>query len=237
MALRSLACVVLLSATAAATADVTFFTDPVVFETAASAAGLSPAGFEDFEEARLDPGELGPITDPLDQFTDDEFFLPGEIVPGLQIQSNVGGEDDSEPNPRGYYGLAVANEAYDAPSRWVVTNNFFQSHDLIFPATDRPLHGVAFALLSIPDTSVVRLHVFDLQNVLIGESFLTVTSGTFAGVVSAAPIGRINLWSMTNRAEGADNIELWTAPGTLAIPADQAGVFGGGTRQGRLATP
>ena len=85
------------------------------FERAVGERGLAVDSAEDFEDARPGRGFLGlrtgaptgPIDDPLDTNTSNDFFQPGQIPAALAFQSNRDNTGTTGPDPVGSRGLAI----------------------------------------------------------------------------------------------------------------------------------
>jgi hypothetical protein len=196
-----------------ANAAVTFFSSRDAFRSAASSRGKVLKGTEDFEEGRIGVGAILGMNDPLDRTTNNAIFQPGEIEDNVRFQSNIGGANDAQPAPHGTNGLAVANNVLGYPSKWIVSNYFVDSHDIIFYVPSDNHTAVGGNLISVAGAGPVRIRVYDKQNQLQGEGTIQAAPpGSFAGVLSDSTIGRINLFSTTNQAEGLDNVEMWAVP-------------------------
>jgi hypothetical protein len=213
--LSASAVVFAIPALASAGNGVFFFNDRNAFEAAAAGAGKFMKGIEDFEESSLPAGQIVGVDDPLDATTDNDWFNPGDIEFNLRIQSNTGGANSSVLSPHGASGLALQSAGFaGAVSDNVVANFFVDALDLIFLTQDKTAVGFNTILFAGASTSI-RIDVYNTGNALIGS---TVVAGNAAGTdflgaqASAGQfIGRINIFDLAGGAEGADNIEMWTA--------------------------
>jgi len=209
------AAIVALPTFASAGNGVTFFSDQGSFQAAAEGAGKFMKGVEDFEESTLVPGNIVPMDDPLDTFTDNDWFNPGDIEFNLRLQANTGGANSSELSPHGASGLALQSAGFaGAVSDNVVANFFVDALDLIFLTQDKTAVGFN-TILFAGASSTIRIDVYNTGNAIIGS---TVVSGDAAGTgffgalaSSGQFIGRINIFDLGGGAEGADNIEMWSA--------------------------
>ncbi len=195
--------------------------DPAEFTAYVTAQGLTQTAFEDFEEAVM-PGESTGFDGPLDEFTDNGIFSPGDIPAGLTIQPNEWGDAAWSPYA-GWDGLsqvrAVAPPWNGATSQVVTQDDDSHSLDLIFaPALN--VTAVGFDTVTFDtDRPDVQIMVFDTANNLLRTYSSTPGSaeGEFFGVWSHQPIGRINLWAPDGVGSpydlaGADNIQMWSTP-------------------------
>ncbi len=202
---------------------VLFFTSQTSFRDAMGRAGKILKGIEDFEEARIGQGAVAAMNDPLNSQTNNAYFQPGEILGNLQFQSNLGGANSAQPNPRGTNGLAVFGAGFQGSmSKGVVANFFVDSLDLIILSNDKT--GIGFNLVTFfAPGGTVKIDVYDINNVFLGTTNANADpAGTnFLGIqaVGGALIGRVNIFDPRtgNGAEGFDNIEAWIVPepGTL----------------------
>lgn len=194
------------SAPLSISATLTFYTSAATFD--AAAPGLP---VEDFE-AGVGDGVSCP--DPLDQFSNIGCFALGSIEPGLQIASN--------PAAHPFDGLALFGPAFGLPSKRIVANYFVETLNVIFSP------GVPAAGMDVncylPCVQTFNITVFDTSDVLIGST--TAATGTFWGVTSDTPIGRINLSSQVGDAEAADNIRFGGAPSPCGAFSSVVGNWG-----------
>jgi hypothetical protein len=183
-------------------------------------------GMEDFEEGRIQPGQILAMDDPLNAATNNAFFQPGEIEENLQVQSNTLGGAATVPSPAGVGGMAfVGSGVQGSTSKTVVANTFVNSLDLMF--RDENKTAVGFNVIDFnPGTAGCKIDVYNTANVFLG-TFNSPGNGAgtnFVGVVATGGqrIGRINIFDVQSApgigAEGADNIEMWVVPepGTMA---------------------
>lgn len=154
---------------------------------------------EDFEEARIGPGAVAAMNGNLDKFTNNAFFMPGEIIDGLRLR---------ETPPRGVNGLAITGANFGAPgaTKSVFANFFVDTLNLTYYNNDTMATGMD--LRSLFAASTLDIRIFGIGDVLLGTtSSLASTLGTFWGVRSTTDIiTRINLSSRTGQAEGVDNV-------------------------------
>ena len=73
-------------------------------------------GIEDFEESILDPNDIDHFDDPLESGVPNGPFLNGLTgLPNLRVQSNLGGGDPSDENPRGFIGFRLRPRVSSIP--------------------------------------------------------------------------------------------------------------------------
>ena len=204
-----------------------WFTDQAAFEMFNAGEGKVLKGIEDFEESILDPKDIDHFDDPLESGVPNGPFLNGLTgLPNLRVQSNLGGGNPSDEDPRGFIGLgAVSDGAFGAVSDVVFATFLVDSLDLIF--TDDK-SGVGFNTITLEgDGPSVEVRVYSTTNVLLGVMTTPADpAGTnFIGVSSPDPIGRINIFDPGNGAEGGDNIQAWEAgPPPTGCPGGRTGI-------------
>ena len=158
---------------------------------------------EDFEEATILDGTIAGFDGPLDETTDNTYFNPGDILPGIRFQDNPG------PDPNGLFLLGAGYMGN--PSKNVGANTFLDSFDIIFPNDD--VFAVGMDLVSYFDADVLTITIYGAGGALLDTTTALATNdGTFWGVSSDQVITRINLYSPTDQAEGVDNICFGALP-------------------------
>lgn len=156
---------------------------------------------EDFEEGII--GGIIGFPAPLDETTNNGVFAPGDIVPGLSISDDpINDSDGMGGSASGLVGIPAA--AFGNATQVVVSNTFVDSTNLNFTT---PQIFVAMDVVSFTAESEVEVTFFDeMDNVIDILSGTVNPAGAFLGVQSDIPISRINVFSLGNGAEGADNI-------------------------------
>ena len=205
-----------------ARAGVIFFPDAGVF--AAAMAGATSLGFENFEGSTLAPVSIVGFSDPLTQGVPNGPYPAGLTAP-LTVQSNLLAGLAVTASPRGADGLtAVSSGFFGAVSDVVLANTFVDSLDLIFATPDQ-VSGVGFNTLSFAFAGGLVVQVYNTSNTLLGSAFTSGDPGgtNFLGIQATGGdlIGRINIFSPDNRAEGADNVQIFgpaaPEPASLAL--------------------
>ena len=216
--------------TAPAQGGLLWFTNQVEFQAFNAGLGNVLKGIEDYEESILDLNSTDFFDDPLQSGVPnlpDGFPFPVGMtgLPNLIVQSNLGGGNPSDENPRGPNALLAvsAGKIGGAVSDLVVALQAVDSLDLIF--TDEK-SGVGFNTLTFVGGPSVEVRVYSTTNVFLGMMTTPANpSGVnFIGVWSSDPIGRINIFDPTNEGrnglEGGDNIQAWAAD---SCPSDLDG--------------
>jgi len=159
---------------------------------------------EDFEEATVPDSTVVPIGAPLDVTTDNAYFDPGDILPGIIFQDN--------PGPSPIDGLYVIGAGYMGnPSKNIGANYFVESFDIIFPNDD--VFAVGMDLTSYTTSDVLTITIYGAGGALLDTTTaLSTNAGSFWGVSSDQVITLINLYSPTDQAEGVDNICFGAPP-------------------------
>ena len=155
-------------------------------------------------------------------------------LPNLRVQSNLGGGNPTDENPRGVGGLfALSAPAFGVVSDSVITNIPIDSLDLIF--TDEK-SAVGFNTITIFGGPSVEVRVYSTTNVFLGAMTSPVDpAGTnFIGVWSQNPIGRINIFGPDGGYEGADNIQAWGPRGGLIWFTNQAALEAFNPAEGKV---
>lgn len=163
-------------------------------------AGVLP--IETFEEGNVAAGAVKPCPGLLQSTTINDCFVAGDILPGVTFQS-------STPGPEG---LALTGDGFAGiTSKAIFANQFTDTLDMVFGGSN----AVGFDLLSQFAASTITVSVFGAGDVLLGSfDVAATTTGVFWGVISDQAIRRINLSSLSNQAEGVDNVAF----GQTAVP-------------------
>ncbi len=196
---------------------VVFFLNADQFDMALSKAGKDLKGFEDFSENILPDNSVEVIDDPLDANTvDPETFPEGILIDNLTFQSNVGGADSSQPNPRGEIGLLVLTPGLQGATADTVVSNFSgDAFDILSgpPAGDNHT-ALGLNLISFSNSETVRVDVYDKENNLMGRIEnvpAPVAGGGFLGIIAVDDntIGRINIFDPGSGLEGVYDVAAY----------------------------
>lgn len=168
---------------------------------------------EDYEEANVLPGEFYGFPGPLDALTDNTYFNPGDILPGLTITSTDPGITDDLVilGPGGFYLMT---------SKVVAANQFDQSVVLIF---DPMISTVGFDVTSTLGSadSYIELYVDD---VLIESKFLKISiEPEFWGMHSDISINKVIVRSAA--PEFVDNIAFGNPPEGPGVPVKNLALY------------
>lgn len=175
---------------------------------------------EDFEEARVPNGAFAQMANPLDQFTNNAVFSPGEILGGLRI--TVGSSAIIGPNNLFVGGAGFANYTSKAIS---YNGGDTTSPEITLSFFNGNVTAFGLDLTSTPNGNNVTLSLFSGTANLGSFTVNNVQgAGTFFGASSAsAPITSVTLTSLSNFF-GVDNIAFPATPsadipepGTLAL--------------------
>ena len=208
-----------------------FYKNSDEFHAAAAARGHDLLGIEDYEDAsNLNYSEA--IDDPLDQYTDNETFEPGDILGAIRIQANLDGGYAPQPNPHGERALLVRNASGGTVDVNVTNNYGADSYDMI---ALEPLRAVGFSFIATVTTylSNAQIHVWSDEGVLLGEYFSPAAAGgsQFVGLVTTEGenLDRVNLFKNYDHTAyvGADNVYAYGPasghPLTLSAPTPGLG--------------
>ncbi len=194
--------------TAPAMAQITYYTDQPTFE--AAAPGLT---LEDFEETTV-VGNTG-CDEPIDMNSNDLCFVPGDIQPGLALQTNEGiragcpGDCPMVALPPG----AVGN-ATDA----VGANFFADTTDVLFTNNNVTAAGMDFSDFAYPN--IFDISIYGIGDVLMDTTTANVAAAdTFWGVTSNQVITRILIAAQGSSAEVMDNIQFGAPAPPVSVPS------------------
>lgn len=221
-----------LGAAGAAAADVTSFTDQAGFEAHMAAQGNILQDVEDFED-------FGLMQDELVDTSALALFNTGLLAPGLVLGNNEVGPLTVDSPVHGPLQLIGPFPTFGVPSGLAIVPSDNSTLDILFGALrtlTSPLGGMMFdggrSGVGLDVTTFgpnVTVRVFGADGVTLLGEFGGVAGGpggSFFGVASTDPIGRINIASTValndgalGHVEGADNIQMWVvpAPGACAL--------------------
>jgi len=176
------------------------FSDRSSFD--AAAPGLP---IEDFEEASIGAMEVAGIPAPLDSTSNNGYFLPGDILPGIQFHTNTTHNNDE---------LALLGPGYaGSPSKLIVANYFT---DAFYVVLSPGVHAIGFDVHSFMGGGMAGIEVYDPDGFVLGTyDWAAGPAGTFWGAISdSEPIGSVRIFDAGGGAEGVDNVAF----GEAAIP-------------------
>ena len=169
----------------------TYYSSRAVFD--AAYPGLPIEGFENGSMAEA---TIGTIAHPLDQFSSNAYFDPGDILPGIQFRSSAdhGGEEIA----------VLGNQFAGNPSKTAVANTFVDSYRIIF---NPPVEATGMDVQSFMGSGTCQVDIYDTNGLVASTTSLGDASGVFWGVSSDTdPIVAIVITDLGSGAEGADNI-------------------------------
>lgn len=171
----------------------TYYVNRVDFD--AAYPGLPIEGFEDSSIAY---GDIGALPHPLDRFSNNSYFTPGDILPDIQFMASAthGGDE-----------LVVLGEQYASnPSKTVVANYFGDSYQILF---NPPVEAAGMDIQSFYGGTTCQLDIYDTNGFLVSTTSPCDAAGVFWGVSSDSdPITAIVITDLGGGAEGADNISF-----------------------------
>jgi len=172
-----------------------YYNDRAIFDTDAG-----PLPIEDFEASSAAPGTINGMDAPLDEFTNNAFFAPGDILPGIRIQDNPG------PDAAGLVALGVGGGG--CPTLTVSTNTFVDSCDIWFDNPAVPVFAIGMDVQTYIAAGTVDIQIFGIGGVLLDTvSVPGDNTGVFWGVISDEQIESINMYEQAGAAvECGDNI-------------------------------
>lgn len=197
-----------------------FFTNEADFNLAAGPL----AGFEDFEAGNVGAGSVVIVPAPLDSTTDNAFFSPGDIAPGLSLRDG--------PGP-GASGLALVGAGFAGVLSKAVGANLFV--DQLVLEFSVPVDAVGFNALTIfDDDPELQIDVFSGATLLDSTTIESNQTTSYLGYISDGDfITSILLSSSIDEAEFVDNVRFGvrdsvqlSAPATsLLLGLGLAGLF------------
>jgi hypothetical protein len=213
--------------------DVNFFQDPLQFFQALDQTQKLQKFFWDFkphDQPTFIPGLNGPLDinthglDPDDPWTDPAGAnLWPPFVDNVQFEGNI--TPQGPLTPQGIDALAFAHPGnFPVNNNALVSNFFVNSFEIISgpPAGD---NHTAFALeilsLAGPLPTVIHVTVYDKEDTELGKYVLDYTGGKrFLGILTKdqVTIGRIDIWDVSNGAEGISSIAAFAKPNPFGCP-------------------
>ena len=164
---------------------VTYYADRATFD--ADFPGLPVEGWEN---ANVGPGAVVSFDGPLDEYTNNAYFSPGDVLPGIGLFAST---TDIAVLGAGYLGY---------PSIIALANTFADYNTLMF---DPPVKAVGMDVVDLLGSSSCDIYAYDQGLNLLASVNITIgQTATFWGIHSDTPIGSIELHS--TGGEGADNI-------------------------------
>lgn len=187
-----------------------FFTLQSVFQNAHT--GLA---IEDFEESRVTAGNTSAVfAEPLDATTNNAYFSPGEITPGLQITTV------STADPSNSLWTLAARELLHNTSKIVGSLRAADNLQIVFQNNNT--YAAGMDLLLEFAGNVATIIVYGPNGTLSGltQQNQPIPAETFFGIYAQQPISRIEILSPAS--EFIDNIQFGIGgrfPWPLFLPA------------------
>lgn len=188
--------------------EASFLADPM--------AGPQIPGLEGFEEP--DDDYFMGISNPLNEYSDDEAFDPGDIEANLNIAS-----------PGGDLWWVSGDYGYAFDSDQIMTSTSGDEYlELTFGPGQRPW-GVSMRVGdSQPSPSSVTVTAYGADDAFLGSATANgfrYYLGDFVGVWSDVPIGRITIVSDTGEQEIVDSIKRYAVPEPITLTMLAAGAL------------
>lgn len=166
---------------------------------------------QDFSSANISAGDSKTCPSPLNSSNNDQCFQPGDILPGLQIES--GGP--------GFQNLRIIGSNYGALGNSLnslIANNL-DPYEILFFETNYNAVGLELGCAEvglIPCSRTLRVDVFGFGTT-IGSTTIDVTSAfdTFLGISADEPIARVSVSPadpLAKFVDGASVIYFGVAP-------------------------
>ncbi len=159
---------------------------------------------EDFEEGMVAPAGLVTCDPPVNSFSNDACFVPGDILTGISF------EDGPGPDP---LDVIILGPGFNGnPSVTLLSNTFTDEFVINFGP---PVRSVGMDLQCHFGATDVDVHVFGDGGVFLGTAVSACTNGgTFLGIKSTSPedIEQIRIVDpLGSVAEGVDDIAFGTS--------------------------
>ncbi len=181
----------------ATASPVVLFTDRATF-----LAQFPSLPLEDFEAGHVANGGLLVCPAPVDATSNNQCFLPGDIKPGLEFNSDPAG-DEIDLVGAGFHSLST--------SKNIVAGIFTDAFIIDF--TGGNVTAAGMDLVAYLGEDVCQIDVFGQSGLLISTTAPCTNAGTFWGVSTNEAITRIRIFSPAGQAEGVDNLAF--GPGAV----------------------
>lgn len=196
------------SASASTAAGITYYNSRAVFD--GDFPGLPVEGFEN---GNVSANNIISFAAPLNASTNNSAFNPGDILPGIEFTTS---------NPSYPTAIVLIGTNYAGVSSKVALANVFGAKYVINfnPAVE----AVGMDVVNIFGGSSANIEIYDINsNLLASTSTASSPSGSFWGVTSDTPIGKIIIHDPASGAEGADNIAFGNAP--VVVPVSSWAIY------------
>lgn len=158
---------------------------------------------EGYENGSMAPGTIDDIPHPLDEFSSNAYFDPGDILPGIQFWATVDQPTDDE--------IAVLGAGFAGnPDKTAVANYFTDGYRIVF---DPPVQAAGMDLQDLMGSGSCQVDIYDTNGYLTSVTSTCDAAGVFWGVASDAdPIAELVITDLGGGAEGVDNIAFGDEP-------------------------
>ncbi len=166
---------------------------------------------EGFENGSMPNASVDAIPHPLDEFSNNLYFSPGDILPGIRFMASNTHTGDE---------IAVLGATFSgAPSKTAVANFFSDYYRILF---NPPVYAAGMDLQSFLGAGWCTVEVYDNVGALLGTDVSAANAtGVFWGVSGPGLIGEIRIIDQGGGAEGADNIAF----GGQEVPLSDYAIF------------
>jgi hypothetical protein len=179
---------------------VQIFTDQTTFD----AAIVDPTALvvETFDGGATPDGLIYDCEEPVSSTSDDESFDPGQLVAGFAITSSA--SSGVVTIGAGRFGAGQTSTIIGAQAFAVATIVTFEA----------PVNAVSLDLYDVRDALEITIEAFDRNGMSLGTAATTppaVDIPAFIGVISVAPIARVEVSAADGSSEQIDNLRFVVA--------------------------
>jgi hypothetical protein len=144
----------------------------------------------------MPPASIDAIPHPLDEYSNNAYFNPGDILPGISFWGGIDYLDDE---------IAVLGSGFMGnPSKTAVSNYFVEPYTIRF---DPPVEAAGMDVQTFMGSYTCNMDIYGTGGFLGSTSTACNEAGVFWGVASDGdPIIEIVIMDLGGGAEGADNV-------------------------------
>jgi hypothetical protein len=139
---------------------------------------------EDFEGGAAAAGDVIVCNEPLDRASNDDCFMPGQLVPGFDVRSSSGA------------GVAAVGSGFFGNASTAVGAVFVGDSTIVEFGQSTTTFAMDVFLYDGGDSGRIDVALYDADGNAIGYSNIQPAAGetqTFVGVIAPAPVARIEL--------------------------------------------
>jgi hypothetical protein len=169
---------------------------------------------QDFSASTVPDHSIHDMPHPLDAATNNDWFNPGDIMPGVQFWASNDHAGDE---------IVVLGINFQGNSRKTIASNYFT--DCFIIMFDPPVSAVWMDIVEYEGSGFCNIEIYDAGNNLLGSDVTSASNdGIFWGVGSDVPIARIEICSTGNGAEGISRI-AFQGEEPVAVPLAKWGML------------